>query len=413
MTLGLSPDALPDSIYAAQLHKDASNARFPAPLESQFVRSTLRNSRTIVRFACTLTVLLIGFRIAETLLMHHRLPTPVNGMGATVLASSLMLLWLAWSRAYERLYLPFAWVLVPLRNVLIVLETVHTAARGDPDMLMMLPLLVVGPLYFLGLPFRTGVLAAGLTCVAELLAARLFHLPTPVALRTGGFLLTTLLACAVAAWLIEKHARRAFLEGQLIGELAQQDVLTWTKNRRIFDESLTRLWRQAASDARPLSILLIDIDYFKAYNDRYGHQAGDGALRQAAQAIQGCARRPLDLVARYGGEEFGVILFDTDRAGAEAAAETMRRAVEDLAIEHDNSRCSEMLTISVGVAVVEPTAWRNPYGALQLADEALYRAKSKGRNRIEVMDDVEHRLLVTGEFSKDIIAQLRAESSAG
>ncbi len=194
--------------------------------------------------------------------------------------------------------------------------------------------------------------------------------------------------------------------------MAQQDVLTWTKNRRMFDESLAQLWRQAATDGRPLSIFLIDIDYFKAFNDRYGHQAGDEALRQAAQAIQGCARRPLDLVARYGGEEFGAILYDTGRMGAQETAEAMRRAVQTLGIEHDGSRCGDVLTISVGVAVVEPTAWRNPYGALQLADEALYQAKSKGRNRVEMMDDVAHRLLVTGEFSKDIIAHLKRDAQA-
>ena len=411
MTLRLSLEALPDSIYAAELQRDPPSSRFAAPLEAQFARSALRNGRTIVRFASTLTVLLIAMRGGERLIAG--VPLPVNGMVAGLVASSLALLWLAWSGAYERLYLPFASVLVPLRNVLVAMQSVRAAALGELDTLIVLPLLIIGPLYFSGLPFRAGLFAASLACAAELLAAHLFHLPAHEALPAAVFLLTTLPTCAVAAGLIERQARRSFLEGELIGELAQQDVLTWTKNRRVFDESLARLWRQATSDARALSILLTDIDYFKAYNDRYGHQAGDAALRQAAQAIRRCARRPLDLVARYGGEEFGVILYDTDRAGAYAAAEAMRRAVQELAIEHGGSRCSDVLTISVGVAVVEPTAWRNPYGALQLADEALYQAKSKGRNRVELMDDVAHRLLVTGEFSKDIIAHLKNDASAG
>ena len=117
-------------------------------------------------------------------------------------------------------------------------------------------------------------------------------------------------------------------------------------------------------------------------------------------------------MARYGGEEFGAILYDTGRTGAQETAEAMRRSVQALSIEHDGSRCGEVLTISVGVAVVEPTAWRNPYGALQLADEALYQAKSKGRNRVVLMDDAAHRLLVTGEFSKEIITQLRRDAPA-
>jgi diguanylate cyclase (GGDEF)-like protein len=215
----------------------------------------------------------------------------------------------------------------------------------------------------------------------------------------------------LAARVNERHARRDFLERRLLSELAQQDALTWTKNRLVFDETLGRLWSQAAGAARSLAIGLIDIDYFKAY--RYGHQAGDAALRRAAQAIACCARRPLDLVARYGGEEFGVILFDTDGAGAAVMPEAMRCAVQSLAIERDTSRCGEVLTISVGVAVLQPSAGRNAYGALQLADEALYQAKSKGRNRIEVRDEAEHGLLVTGEFSKDIIAMVRQGAPTG
>ena len=411
MTLRLSLDALPDSIYAAELQKDPPSTRFPGALEGQFVRSTLRNSRSIVRFACTLTLLLIAVHGAQLLIAHR--PLPLNGViGPAVGAFSLVLAWLAWSRRYERWYLPVAWVLVPLRNVLIVAQALHAAAAGAAEALMVIPLLIIGPFYFLGLPFRAGLFAATLAVASELVVAHFLSLPSEVATGVAGFLLTTLVTCAVAARLIERHTRRAFLEGQLIGELAQQDVLTWTKNRRMFDESLAQLWRQAATDGRPLSIFLIDIDYFKAFNDRYGHQAGDEALRQAAQAIQGCARRPLDLVARYGGEEFGAILYDTGRMGAQETAEAMRRAVQTLGIEHDGSRCGDVLTISVGVAVVEPTAWRNPYGALQLADEALYQAKSKGRNRVEMMDDVAHRLLVTGEFSKDIIAHLKRDAQA-
>ena len=412
MSVRLDLETLPDSIYAVELQKDRPGGRFPQPLEAQFARATLRNSRTVVRFACTLTVLLLALRVAELLVTRHALP--VSLVNAGVVLSSLVLVWLAWSRSFERLFLPLAWILVPLRNVLIAMQVVRAVAgTGAVAELMVLPLLIIGPLYFIGLSFRAGLLSATLACAGELIAAYLFHLPLSVAVPTAGILLTTLVACAVAARSVEKHSRRAFLEGQLIGELAQQDALTWTKNRRMFDESLAQLWRQAATDGRPLSIFLIDIDYFKAYNDRYGHQAGDEALRQAAQAIQGCARRPLDLVARYGGEEFGAILYDTGRTGAQETAEAMRRSVQALSIEHDGSRCGEVLTISVGVAVVEPTAWRNPYGALQLADEAPYPAKSKGRNRVELMDDVAHRLLVTGEFSKDIIAHLKRDVRAG
>ena len=414
MTVRLNLGALPDSKYAALLRKSPPPARFPAGLEREFIRDSLRAQRLIVRFACTLALLLLLLRTVELTAAGTLLADPLRAaaLGAVVLCSAA-LAWLAFSRAYRRLYLPVAYWLVPLRSALLAVEVVMLSCGGQPLMMMLLPLLLLGPLFFLGLPFRAGLLSAALAFLLALGTALALDLPPSTLLSGSGFLLATLVVSALAARLNERRARREFLERRLLGELAQQDALTWTKNRLVFDETLERWWVRAASAARSLAIGLIDVDYFKAYNDRYGHQAGDAALRRAAQAIERCARRPLDLVARYGGEEFGVILFDTDRAGATAMAEAMRCAVQSLAIEHDNSRCGEVLTISVGVAVVRPTAWRNAYGALQLADEALYRAKSKGRNRIEVMDDVEHRLLVTGEFSRDIIAMVKDGVPAG
>jgi diguanylate cyclase (GGDEF)-like protein len=198
--------------------------------------------------------------------------------------------------------------------------------------------------------------------------------------------------------------RTSFLEGHVIAELAQHDALTGTKNRRVFDDYLARIWPQAMEDGRAIGILLIDVDHFKAYNDNYGHQAGDQALRHVAQTIQKFVRHPLDLLARYGGEEFAVILYDVDGEQAVETAHRVRRAVRELAIEHSGSRTSAGVTISVGVAIVQPTLRRNPRGALQLADQALYEAKAKGRNRVELMDDAEYRMLVTGVFSKKSLA---------
>jgi diguanylate cyclase (GGDEF)-like protein len=325
----------------------------------------------------------------------------------TVLATSLALVWLAWSRGYERLYLPWAQVLLPVRDSIVAAQLVRLAAEGQLDVLTLLPLLLVGPFYFMGLRFRAALFIICLTAASMVGAAVAFHLPLPIALRSGAFALVAIACFAVAAQQIEKRSRRAFLEARLVAELAQQDVLTSTKNRRVFDEYLPRLWRQAAEDGRSLAILLVDVDHFKLYNDRYGHQAGDVALRKVAHSLQSCVRRPLDLVARYGGEEFTAILYDTDGGRAMKTAEQVRRSVEGLAIEHRGSRAGTVLTVSIGVAVVAPQVKRTPAGALQLADEALYRAKSQGRNRIDVMDEAEYQLLVTGVFSKEIADKLK------
>ena len=400
-----SLEGLPDSPYAAELRKASLPGRFAPALEADYMGTFLRENRALVRLSCTLAVLLVVMRGVEAAV----------GSGAprsapvflTVLATSLALVWLAWSRGYERLYLPWAQVLLPVRNSIVAAQLVRLAAEGQLDVLTLLPLLLVGPFYFMGLRFRTALFIICLTITSMVGAAVAFHLPLPIAFRSGAFVLVAISCFAVAAQQIEKRSRRAFLETRLVAELAQHDVLTWTKNRRVFEEYLPRLWRQAAEDGRALAILLVDVDHFKLYNDRYGHQAGDVALRKVAHSLQSCVRRPLDLVARYGGEEFTAILYDTDGSRATKTAEQVRRSVEGLAIEHRGSRAGAVLTVSIGVAVVAPQVKRTPAGALQLADEALYRAKSRGRNRIDIMDEAEYQLLVTGVFSKEIADKLK------
>jgi len=401
-----SLEGLHDSPYAAELRKARLPACFAPAMEADYLRSFLRDNRALVRLSCTLALLLIALRGFEALIgTTGGQSSP--GAFLAVGAASIILAWLAWSRSYERHYLPWAQLLIPARNCVIATQLVRVLAHGQLDVVMLAPLLLIGPFYFMGLRYRTALYVVSLTGACMLAAAIAFHLSAPVAFHSGAFLLIAVVTFAVAAQQIEKRSRHAFLESRLVAELAQHDALTWTKNRRVFDEYLPRLWRQGAEDGRALAILLIDVDHFKPYNDRYGHQAGDVALRQVAQAIQSCVRRPLDLVARYGGEEFTAILYDTDGARAASTAERMRKSVEELAIEHRGSRASPILTISVGVAVVEPDLKRNPSGALQLADEALYRAKSRGRNRVEVMDDAAYQLLVTGVFSRDLTGTLK------
>jgi diguanylate cyclase (GGDEF)-like protein len=401
-----SLEGLDDSPYAAELRKARLPPCFAPTMEADYVRSFLRDNHTLVRLSCTLALLLIALRAFEVLIGSTGGQSSLGAFFAVGVASAI-LAWLAWSHNYERHYLPWAQILIPARNSVIAAQLVRVVAHGQLDVVMLLPLLLIGPFYFMGLRYRTALLVVSLTGACMLAAAFIFQLPATVAFHSGAFILIAVATFAVAAQQIEKRSRRAFLESRLVAELAQHDVLTWTKNRRVFDEYLPRLWRQGAEDGRALAILLIDVDHFKLYNDRYGHQAGDVALRQVAQAIQSCVRRPLDLVARYGGEEFTAILYDTDGSRASSTAERMRKSVEQLAIEHRGSRSSPVLTISVGVAVIEPSARRSPSGALQLADEALYRAKSRGRNRLEVMDEAAYQLLVTGVFSRDLADTLK------
>ncbi|MFZ4729107.1 MAG: diguanylate cyclase domain-containing protein [Pseudanabaena sp.] len=164
--------------------------------------------------------------------------------------------------------------------------------------------------------------------------------------------------------------------------LATIDGLTQVANRRCFDEYWLQQWILLQEEKQPLALILMDVDYFKNYNDHYGHLAGDECLRQVAQGIGKLLIRPQDLVARYGGEEFVVILPHTPIEGAKKVAEGIISIIYDLNIVHAKSQVSDRITLSIGVACVVPNddlSWEVP---ISLADRALYEAKQKGRNRI-------------------------------
>lgn len=169
--------------------------------------------------------------------------------------------------------------------------------------------------------------------------------------------------------------------------LAMTDGLTTLANRRAFDETLLREWKATQRTGLPTSLLLLDVDHFKAFNDRYGHQVGDDCLRAVAAAVRDSVRRPRDFAARYGGEEIAVILPETDAAGALTVAESVREAIERLAIPHaGNEDGNEIVTVSIGVTTAVSTVGGTvnmPEGLLLTADSALYKAKHKGRNRTE------------------------------
>jgi diguanylate cyclase (GGDEF)-like protein len=398
MGLPLSPNTVPDSPYAAELRGGRARPQFAPQVEREYLRTHLASNRLLIRVTCVLGMLLAIGRAFEQLATGFVHSGSEFGLWF-VFGSSLLLMSLAWSRLFERLYLPFARILVPARNGIVAACMAAAAAQGQAEMLMLLPILLIGPFFFMGLSYRTGFISGIATAVSFSAFAVYCDLPVPMALRSCTFVLIGLVACAIAARHVERLSRTSFLEARLIAQLAQHDALTGSKNRRVFDEHLTRVWPQAHADGRAIAILLIDVDYFKAYNDRYGHQAGDQTLRQIARAMQAVIQRPLDLLCRYGGEEFVAVLYDVNGRQAVDLGDRLRRAVAALAIEHGASATAPVVTISIGVAVVEPTPERTPRGALQLADQALYAAKIGGRNRVELMNDADYGMLVTGVFA--------------
>ncbi|MCB2191933.1 MAG: diguanylate cyclase [Deltaproteobacteria bacterium] len=193
---------------------------------------------------------------------------------------------------------------------------------------------------------------------------------------------------------IQKHLERQVEERTAglqaanteLARLSNIDGLTSLYNRRFLDAKLEDEWKRHLRSGSPLSMLLCDLDYFKQFNDNYGHQAGDNCLVAVAQAIKKVLKRPSDIGARYGGEEFALLLINTDLDGALKIARDIQEAIHDLAIPHEASRVAPLVTISIGVVSMIPQRQGEADALVLLADQALYQSKHGGRNRIEMID---------------------------
>ena len=214
-------------------------------------------------------------------------------------------------------------------------------------------------IYFMGgLIFYHAVAANVIVMLVYLAAGTALQLPGREFSYDALAMVAANLFGASVVYMHEKTSRMRFLEACLLREMVARDGLTGIQNRRMFDQHIKRVWQQAVREEERIAVLLVDIDCFKDYNDRYGHQAGDECLRAVAVSLSQCARRPLDFVARYGGEEFAVVLYEASREYVAEVLTRIQRSIAELNIPHEASRVASRLTVSIGAAFILPGANR-------------------------------------------------------
>ncbi len=392
---------LPDSTHSRQLLAGFPWLTFDSALEAEFrhtnLEENLRQIRVNLGLAAAITLV---FCVAEAMLLGpvlNRIPSTIHLL--VMLPVVLACLAMSFAPHRRRLYPPFAVLAGATLGVGAVAIQLIAAVNGVS--LMFPSLLLAGMfVYFMGgLIFYHALAVNAIVTLGFLGAGSMLHLPG----REFGYeamaLLTLNLFCAPVVYMHEKTSRLRFLEAALLRELVARDGLTGIQNRRMFDQHIQRVWQQAVRTTEQVAVLLIDIDCFKDYNDRYGHQAGDECLCAVAVSLSRCARRPLDFVARYGGEEFAVVLYEADREYLAEVLTRIQSSIAELNIPHEASQVAARLTVSIGAAFVLPSASRSCEGLIQLADEALYSAKEQGRNCVVVME-AEYHTLRTGRFEK-------------
>jgi len=391
------------SRFETQRTRIGSRLKFSGELELEFRAVQLRRTRARTRLWQSLE-LFVGPILAY---LHYNAHGGgidhgelhgrelVLACAAVGFAISVVLLALAFRRFDVRHYQRVAAWLTPVRTMayaFVIADFIDMSGAGTAA----LTAATFGHFFFSGLLFHHALAAAGATLVAFFLALLVHDLPAGIIVYAVATVAAVQTMSAVVAHDAQRAARIAFLEHGAVRTRAEHDGLTGLRNRRDFDERFAAFWGQALEGQEPLTVLMIDVDHFKAYNDRYGHQAGDEVLRRVAQAIR-LAARSSDVVARYGGEEFVMLASGLEEAAAAALCERIRATVQELAIVHEESSCAQAVTVSIGAAHVMPQPGRTPEGVLQLADENLYRAKRQGRNAY-VLHGAEYESLRTGRF---------------
>jgi len=369
--------------------------RFPRELEARFVvDGALQRRRLLQAGGAGSIVLFLGMVIADALMMSDVLAWAVAlRLGVYVIPVVLGMLAMNWwsiPRLSEwlvavagtgaglvcmglTLLSDSPWAVATLVSLNLVVVFATTIGR-------FWPVVVVAVLLNVGNVLTIGALAP-LDDPLSIASILLLMASTSYALF-GNYTLEHRERTAYLLALQERELQQELASAnEVLSQTARTDPLTGVANRRYFDDYLEQVWAYAQSERHSLALIVIDVDHFKAYNDRHGHPAGDACLRSVVQAIGSCLRKPGDFIARWGGEEFAVVMTGAGLETAQQAAERIRQAVVDASIVHDASPTSPVVTVSLGVSSVAPGPESRLGDFVATADACLYEAKARGRNR--------------------------------
>jgi diguanylate cyclase (GGDEF)-like protein len=392
-------DPIQVSPVAEQLQSGYPWLRFEPALETQYRAENYAEglSQLRVNLAISLVLVLAFTTVDRLVLPASRLPVIDFVRYALLLPAVAIALGASFLTGAERWHSRLIQLLAPIVLAGIGAIAIVGSLQGTEILFSTLVLATTFTYFLVGLSFFQALRSNFIGLAAYVVGSAVAGMPVGPAAYNVMVLLFASVVGATVAYNVEHTRRTSWLEARLLAEMALRDGLTGIFNRRRFDDHIQRVWQLGIREHRPIAMLMIDIDFFKPYNDHYGHQAGDEVLKAVAGVMARSARRPLDFVARYGGEEFVIVLYDATRDYAAELARRIQDGVRSLGIPHAVSSASPLLTVSIGVAYVVPVSGRSPDGLVQLADEALYAAKNRGRNHVHVME-AEYAQLQTGSF---------------
>jgi diguanylate cyclase (GGDEF)-like protein len=396
------------SAYAVQLRNGFSYLRFRTEMEAAFRRERLLDQLVQLRKNIWLVAaLFVAFALMSLLVAppaHQVLTVVVHLCYLVPLAAGLLAL--TYHRRPYQMYARVAPALAVLMGAGLAVIDAVTSLDGVDLLYSDLLVFSIYVYFLLGFLFYEALFVNALIAALTFFIAIGVGVAEATALHHALLTLVSMVIGAAITYAVEAEVRKSYLvrhkmQQQL--DTADRDSLTGIYNRRAFDDTLTRDWAQAQREGVPMAVILVDIDFFKPYNDRYGHQKGDLCLQSVAEALARAARRALDTTARYGGEEFAVILYNPTRDYLAELTQQIHENVNALAIPNAGSTVAETLTVSIGVGFVVPTVERSKEGLVQLADEALYKAKCEGRNTTRFGESA-YASLKTGVFRHPLSA---------